>query len=122
MLIYLCCMLAVLQLAQIAADPTAVGGVGAAPSMVLLNMDVSQPIAGQEATEAQQAAAAQAKKITKTDRQQLLMQLVNEGWLQHSSTRAGYFCIGPRTFMELPDLLLSLEMPEDTRVAWENFL
>jgi hypothetical protein len=27
-----------------------------------------------------------------------------------------------RSFMELKDFLLSLELPEDTRAAWERFL
>lgn len=110
------------QLAAIAADPTAQAGVGCASSIALLNMDLSQPIAGQEATEAQQAAAAQAKKLTKDNKQQLLAQLVTDGWLQHSSTRSGYICIGPRSFMELPELLLSLDMPDATKQAWEDFL
>ena len=110
------------QLAAIASDSTAQAGVGSASSIALLNMDLTQPIAGQEATEAQQAAAAQAKKLTKGDKERLLGQLVAEGWLQYSSTRSGYFCIGPRSFMELPDLLLSMEMPDTTKEAWENFM
>lgn len=110
------------QLAAIAADPTAQAGVGSASSIALLNMDLAQPIAGQEATEAQQAAAAQAKKLTKADKERLLGQLVAEGWLQHSSRRSGYFCIGPRSFMELPELLLSMELPDATKAAWEDFL
>lgn len=108
-----------MQLAAIAADPNAEGGVGSASSIALLNMDVSQPIAGQEVTEAQQAAAAQARKMSKSDRQALLDQLVSEGWLQ---TRSGYYYIGPRSFMELSDLLLLLEMPDATKAAWEDFL
>lgn len=118
-LLCLCCCL---QLAAIAADPTAEGGVGSASSIALLNIDVTQPLSGHEATEAQKAAAAQAKKMTKTDRQKLLDQLCAEGWLQHSSSRSGYYCIGPRSFMELADLLLSLDMPEETKAAWEDFL
>jgi hypothetical protein len=97
--------------------------VGCASSIALLNMDLSEPVAGQEATEAQQAAAAQAKKLTMQQKQDTLQQLVNGGWLQHSSTRSGFYCIGPRSFMELGDLLMSLEkVPESTKDAWANFL
>lgn len=115
-------LLLLLQLAAIAADPTAEAGVGVASSIALLNMDLSHPIAGQEASEAQQQAATQAKKLSKADKSKFLDQMVSEGWLQHSRTRSGYFCIGPRSFMELSDLLLSLEVPDATRAAWEDFL
>lgn len=111
------------QLAAIAADPTAQAGVGSASSIHLLNMDLSQPVPGQEVTQdAQAAAAAAVKKLSKADKERTLNTLVAEGWLQHSSSRSGYFCIGPRSFLELPDLLLGLEVPEATRTAWENFL
>jgi DNA-binding IclR family transcriptional regulator len=86
-------------------------------------MDLSQPVPGQEVSQdAQAAAAAAVKKLSKADRERTLHSLVTEGWLQHSSSRSGHFCIGPRSFLELPDLLLGLEVPEATRVAWEDFL
>lgn len=41
-----------------------------------------------------QAAAAAAKKLTKTEKEQTLRQLVADGWLRHSQIQSGHYCIG----------------------------
>lgn len=41
-----------------------------------------------------QAAIAAAKKLTKTEKEKTLQQLVADGWLRHSQTQSGHYCIG----------------------------
>jgi hypothetical protein len=120
-----------------------VEGVGTASSIQLLNMDVSQPVGGwpeppqggggdggdaaaaaggDAAMAAAAAGVAEARKLTKADKEATLNQLAQEGWLQHSPTRSGHFCIGPRAFMELSEFLLTLDMPPGTQEAWMEIL
>ncbi|KAF8067280.1 RPS10 [Scenedesmus sp. PABB004] len=122
-------------LAAIAADAGADAGVGAASSAALLNLDLSRPHgdagadggddAGSSAAAAAAAAAAStaaARKLTKTEKEAVLRQLADDGWLAVCPSRPGHYCIGVRSFMELGELLLSFELPETTREAWAEFL
>jgi hypothetical protein len=99
-----------------------VEGVGSASSIELLNLHLQQPVAGQEASDAQRAAAAEARSLTKAEKEATLKLLAEERWLQHAPARTGHYCIGPRSFMELPEFLLSLDKPDATHTAWETML
>eukprot|EP00775_Hariotina_reticulata_P011380 gene11380-11529_t len=83
-------------LETIAADTTAENGVGSAPGIQLLNMDLGRVPAGldEEGKAAAEAAAAAVKKLTKTDKENTLRQLVTDNWLRHSQQLSGHYCIG----------------------------
>lgn len=86
-----------LQLEAIACDPTAVAGVGSAPSQQLLNMDLSRPAGNQDPdVDTVQAALAAAKKLTKSEKEETLRQFVMDGWLKYHPTLSGHYCIGVR--------------------------
>ena len=71
--------------------------------------------------------------LSQTEKQQLLDKLVNEGWLdcvQGGHYRLGvrlvcvvcfaHCCTQARTFMELGNTLLNLDLPAATREAWQR--
>jgi hypothetical protein len=45
----------------------------------------------------QAAAVAALRKLTKGDKEHTLKQLVADGWLRHSQTHSGHYCIGVRS-------------------------
>jgi len=49
-----------------------------------------------DAQAAAEAAAAAVKKLSKTDKEGTLRQLVADGWLRHSQQLSGHYCIGVR--------------------------
>ncbi|KAK9823728.1 hypothetical protein WJX72_004966 [[Myrmecia] bisecta] len=104
----------------IALLPDAEEGKGEISSTQILNLSP-----GSQATQASQAEGSQqavGKKLTMAQKQETLLQLVKEGWLWHMPGRAGYYSIGVRTFLEMPEYLMALELPDETRAAWEKFL
>ncbi|KAF6264679.1 Non-structural maintenance of chromosomes element 1 [Scenedesmus sp. NREL 46B-D3] len=116
-------------LEAIAVDPNAEAGVGAASGMQLLNMDLSRltAAAAQQQDDAaaaatQAAAVAALRKLTKSEKEHTLKQLVADGWLRHSHTQSGHYCIGVRSFLELSDMLLQFDLPAETKQAWENII
>lgn len=84
-----------MQLETIALDPEAQGGVGSASGLQLLNMDLSRPAGAQDPdAETVQAALAAAKKLTKSEKEEVLQRFVNDGWLKRHPALNGRYCIG----------------------------
>jgi hypothetical protein len=48
----------------------------------------------EEAKATAEAAAAAVRKLTKTDKENTLRQLVTDNWLRHSQQLSGHYCIG----------------------------
>ncbi|CAL5221945.1 g4221 [Coccomyxa viridis] len=99
----------------IALDPDAENGVASIGSMDANNLAFTQ-------TQATQATQAPATKLSMTEKERLLPKLVEEGWLANVPDRQGTYSIGVRAFLELTDFLLGLDLPPETRRAWERFL
>mmetsp|Transcript_7413 Transcript_7413/g.19785 ORF Transcript_7413/g.19785 Transcript_7413/m.19785 type:complete len:223 (-) Transcript_7413:468-1136(-) len=69
-----------------------------------------------------QAAAASNKPLSKVQIEETLRQLISDGWLAGAPSKPGYLCLGVRTFLELNAYLMALQLPEETRAAWEVVL
>ncbi|EIE23274.1 hypothetical protein COCSUDRAFT_63630 [Coccomyxa subellipsoidea C-169] len=110
-------------LEAIAMDQDAEDGVGSVGAVQASNLNFTQTQAFQ-ATQAEggSQASSQQLKLSMVEKEALLPRLVEEHWLAPSPHRMGYYSIGVRSFLELKDYLLSLELPEETRTAWEKFL
>mmetsp|Transcript_9636 Transcript_9636/g.27573 ORF Transcript_9636/g.27573 Transcript_9636/m.27573 type:complete len:215 (-) Transcript_9636:125-769(-) len=59
------------------------------------------------------------KRMSIQEKQDALNSLAADHWLDHHPEHSGHFCIGIRTFLELRTYLLSLDLPDSTRQAWE---
>ncbi|KAK9835740.1 hypothetical protein WJX74_007128 [Apatococcus lobatus] len=105
-------------LESIASREDAEGGPGYISSMEALNTSISQP------SQASQAAGTQvrASKLTLQEKNDTLDTLVNQGWLAHAPQSSNGYTIGPRSFLELQEFLLSLDLPDATRRAWQDVL
>mmetsp|Transcript_8706 Transcript_8706/g.20995 ORF Transcript_8706/g.20995 Transcript_8706/m.20995 type:complete len:212 (-) Transcript_8706:1250-1885(-) len=75
-------------------------------------------------TQSQAASSSQqtARQLSVQAKEDTLRRLAEDKWLDHHPQHDGHYCIGVRTFMELREYLLSLELPERTREAWERVL
>ncbi|BDA50261.1 hypothetical protein COCOBI_15-3900 [Coccomyxa sp. Obi] len=110
-------------LEAIAMETDVEDGVGSIGSVTASNLNFSQTQALQ-ATQAELGSqgASQQLRLSVSEKDALLPRLVEEHWLATDPNNIGRYCIGVRSFLELKDYLLSLELPEDTRTAWERFL
>lgn len=61
-------------------------------------------------------------RLTHAEKEDTMKQLVGEGWLAKTPDRPGCYSIGVRTFLELGQYLTELDLPESTRLVWQNFL
>ncbi|KAK9835346.1 hypothetical protein WJX81_004008 [Elliptochloris bilobata] len=102
-------------LEEIATDPDAQDGKGSIGSTQALYLDFMQ-------TQATQSAAVSKAKLTMADKRALMDSFIKDGWLICTPGGAGRYSIGPRSFLELHEFLLSLDLPQDTRAAWQCFL
>jgi len=93
---------------------------GSVSETMLLNLDLAGPSSTQAAGPSTQAAGG--SRLSKQARQSTLMELLTAGWLASSPDKNGYYCIGVRSFLELGDYLLSLEVPEEVRSAWADLI
>ncbi|KAK9903368.1 hypothetical protein WJX75_003930 [Coccomyxa subellipsoidea] len=110
-------------LEAIAMDADAEDGIGSVGAVQTSNLNFSQTQTFQatQGTGGSQAASQQLK-LSMVEKEALLPRLVEEHWLAPNPDRMGYYSIGVRSFLELKDYLLSLELPDETRAAWERFL
>lgn len=61
-------------------------------------------------------------RLTLSEKQDTIKQLMEEGWLAKTPDQAGAVSIGVRSFLELGSFLAALDVPERTRVVWSKFL
>lgn len=58
----------------------------------------------------QAAAVAALRKLTKSEKEHTLKQLVADGWLRHSHTQSGHYCIGVRAALNVLGQLMPVRM------------
>lgn len=66
--------------------------------------------------------AAANMRLTLSEKEDTLKQLVEEGWLAKTPGHAGAVSVGVRSYMELGSYLMDLDMPDSTKVVWSTFL
>lgn len=107
-------------------EDSGVDGVPHIKATEALNLDVDLPTGTEAAgmTQASQASqASQARRqLSMEAKQKALLQLTEAAWMARSPTRKGYGIIGPRTFMALGTWLMSMDLPEKTRAAWQKLM
>ncbi|KAK9867771.1 hypothetical protein WJX84_003766 [Apatococcus fuscideae] len=107
-------------LESIAGREVSEDGPGYITSIEALNTSLSQPSqASQAAASTQQPKGA---KLTMQEKNDTLDLLVSQGWLAHAPQSSNGYTIGPRSFLELQEFLLSLDLPDATRQAWQDVL
>jgi len=108
------------MVSSIAESPNEVApGVPYAPEMTLLNLEARAV----NATQATQGEGTQAgNRTTKAEKSKVIRELVVTGWLSSTPGMAGFYCLGPRTLLELGDHLLNLELAGSTRDVWQDVL
>lgn len=113
-------------LERIAMDYHATHGHCSASEIDLLNLDLrsSSTQATQDPGPSTQLTPGgnRVVKLSKADRLKTLKELVGEGWLAPDPHHAGHYCVGVRSFLELSEYLLSLDISEETRAAWHEIL
>lgn len=80
-----------------------------------------QPLQTQ-AAESQSASQAKELSLGLTAKEAALDKFKEDMWLINPDGDDGLIGIGVRAFLELHELLLSLDLPDATREAWEKFL
>jgi len=99
----------------IAVDPDADKGVGSISSMEAMHVDQEH-----NATQATQGGGM--KPMSLTSKEEAIKLFIKDGWLSNATDHPGYYSLGVRTFLELPGMLLELDLPAETRENWEAFL
>ncbi|KAL6764464.1 Non-structural maintenance of chromosomes element 1 [Haematococcus lacustris] len=61
-------------------------------------------------------------RFSKADRVETLKRLIADNWLAPAVNQPHHVCLGARTFLELSEFLLSLELSQETRNAWQQVL
>ncbi|CAK0786570.1 hypothetical protein CVIRNUC_009783 [Coccomyxa viridis] len=102
----------------IALDPDAEGGIATIGSMDANNL--ASTFSQTQATQCGSQAAG--PRLTMTQKEKALEEFAEDGWLAAVPGRPGTYSLGVRSFLELKDFLHGLELPADTRQAWERFL
>ncbi|GFH08315.1 uncharacterized protein HaLaN_03259 [Haematococcus lacustris] len=61
-------------------------------------------------------------RFSEADRVETLKRLIADNWLAPAVNQPHHVCLGARTFLELSEFLLSLELSQETRNAWQQVL
>lgn len=100
----------------IAMDDSAVNGAASMSSIAALNLDTSGP---SQLSQLPAGTQGSTKMSSASHRQETLKRLVHDQWLMEID---GRYAIGPRTFLELKEHLLAMQLPEETSRAWNQAL
>lgn len=101
------------------------GGLGVIPSSVALNLPLALESSIQATQEVPSTQASQGRhlgELGKRDREVLLAQLVEDGWLAVPPGHAGRYTFGVRSLLELGEYIMVLDLPVSTRDILMKYL
>eukprot|EP01025_Chloroclados_australasicus_P040992 TRINITY_DN43186_c0_g1_i1.p1 TRINITY_DN43186_c0_g1~~TRINITY_DN43186_c0_g1_i1.p1 ORF type:complete len:224 (-),score=15.66 TRINITY_DN43186_c0_g1_i1:367-990(-) len=107
-----------LLLERIAKAEDSENGVCCVSSNMALNMDMRGATQMSQMTQLSQEAISNSR-LNIGEKESTLTRLIEEKWISQDE---GKLYIGPRTFLELKNYLLDLDLPESTRAVWSNAL
>ncbi|KAK9788156.1 hypothetical protein WJX73_001660 [Symbiochloris irregularis] len=107
-------------LTTIALLPDAPDGEGFIRETEALNVRAVQSAPSSQPSASQ--AAAPVPALSLGQKETVLKKFKDEMWLVEPQDDEGLVGIGVRSFLELHELLLGLDLPDGTRAAWEKFL